>query len=401
MAPRDALGLSLLEIWEEMLEASGVGIRTSFFAIGGDRGLAEVMLERVEGLFGARVPLDTFLEDPTIEGLTTAVEDAEGTDLPESFVAFSPTPDGSEAGRALFFVSDRSSERLVRTLGKEVPVFLLPYIAVDRPALASIEATAASCVETVRRLQPKGPYRLGGFCLGALVAFEMSRRLKMEGETVDPLILIAPRPWSHRWFSRRRFGWAARLLMLKVDEELHIFARLTEVIPHWESQWRSYVDRAGHWLRRPASEKIDVIVRKTRRGLRSLARRSADPAAIPIDSSPPSRAVLARRKRHREAWTVYKRVNRTYVPGRYSGRVTILWPEGETRILPGYPDGLWRPLVRAVDLEIVRGGHVTCLTRYVEEIAATVKACLARAQDDSAISVPDSQDAAQASTRGR
>jgi len=399
MAPRDPAEDSLLEIWEEVLKTSGVGTRTSFFAAGGDSGLAEAMLERVEGLLGARVPLATFLEYPTIEGLATAIEDAQGEGLPESFAAFSPAPGGGEAGRAFFFVSDGSSFRLARALGKELPVFLLPYLAVDRPTLDSIEATAASCIQTMRRLQPKGPYRLGGYCLGSLVAFEMSRRLEMEGETVEPLILLAPRPWSHRWLTRRRFGGLARLLMLNADDELRMFARLTDVVPHWESRWRLHRDRAQHWLRLPAGEKIDLIVRKTRRGLRSLGRRPADPAPVVIPSSPPSRAALARRKRYRETWTVYKRVNRVYVPGRYSGRVTIVWPENEARLRPGYPDGVWRPLVPAIDLQIVPGGHHTCLTRYVEQLAARVKACLALAHDGSAIDVSESKRAAPAVSR--
>jgi thioesterase domain-containing protein len=398
VAPRDTLEDSVLEVWETVLGTTGVGVRTSFLAAGGDEALAEAMLKRVEEMLSARIPLPGFLQDPTVEGLVAAIEEAQGEDLPAPFAAFLPVAGRGEAESTFFFVSDGSSLRLARSLGKELPTILLPYLAVDRPALESIEATAAGCLKTLRELQPRGPYRLGGFCLGALVAFEMARRLELEGETVEPLILVAPRPWSHRWLTRRRFGWLARLLRLSADREDRVFARLADLVPHWEARWRWYRGRGGHWLRRPASEKIAVVARKVRRGLRSLRRRPASAVGGRGPALPPSQAVAARRARHGQAWIVYKRVNRVYVPGRYSGRLTILWPESEPRNRPGYPDGVWRALVGAVDLHIVPGGHLTCLTRHVETLAVRVVACLAPAQVASAVSASESERDTQAPT---
>jgi len=43
----------------------------------------------------------------------------------------------------------------------------------------------------VRRLRPAGPYRLGGWSLGALVALEMAERLARDGESAS-LVLIDP-----------------------------------------------------------------------------------------------------------------------------------------------------------------------------------------------------------------
>ena len=39
---------------------------------------------------------------------------------------------------------------------------------------------------------PRAPYRLGGYCNGGLVAFEIARRLVAAGEQVERLVLIAP-----------------------------------------------------------------------------------------------------------------------------------------------------------------------------------------------------------------
>ena len=56
----------------------------------------------------------------------------------------------------------------------------------------TLEVMAATHRESLRSLQPKGPYILGGFCNGAMIAYEMARQLHAEGETVDLLILIDP-----------------------------------------------------------------------------------------------------------------------------------------------------------------------------------------------------------------
>lgn len=56
-------------------------------------------------------------------------------------------------------------------------------------------AGAARCyVEAIRRVQPRGPYRLIGHSFGGWVVFEMACLLAAEGETVMPVVLLDSRP---------------------------------------------------------------------------------------------------------------------------------------------------------------------------------------------------------------
>jgi thioesterase domain-containing protein len=57
-------------------------------------------------------------------------------------------------------------------------------------AQASVEAMAASYVEEVRRIQPIGPYLLGGLCAGGTIAFEMAFQLVGAGESVEIVVLL-------------------------------------------------------------------------------------------------------------------------------------------------------------------------------------------------------------------
>jgi thioesterase domain-containing protein len=49
---------------------------------------------------------------------------------------------------------------------------------------------AASYVEAIRRVQPSGPYHIGGHSFGAYVAYEMTQHLRAKGEHVGLLAVL-------------------------------------------------------------------------------------------------------------------------------------------------------------------------------------------------------------------
>ena len=64
---------------------------------------------------------------------------------------------------------------------------------------------AAAHITTLRQIQPEGPYLLGGWCNGGLIAYEMARQLNAQGHG-ELLVLIdsdAPAP---------RFKWDRRII---------------------------------------------------------------------------------------------------------------------------------------------------------------------------------------------
>jgi thioesterase domain-containing protein len=81
---------------------------------------------------------------------------------------------------------------LTRHLPGDQPVIGIREEGLDGlvPRLPNVEAMAARYVLEVRHAQPQGPYRLAGYSLGGLVAYEMARRLQELGETVEVLALI-------------------------------------------------------------------------------------------------------------------------------------------------------------------------------------------------------------------
>jgi thioesterase domain-containing protein len=53
-----------------------------------------------------------------------------------------------------------------------------------------MEDFAALEVEAIRKVQPSGPYSLGGFSASAVAAFEAARQLRAQGEKVALLVLF-------------------------------------------------------------------------------------------------------------------------------------------------------------------------------------------------------------------
>jgi phthiocerol/phenolphthiocerol synthesis type-I polyketide synthase A len=100
---------------------------------------------------------------------------------------------------------------LAALLGPDQPVYGLERL----PDVRTVAGKAARYAELVRGVQPDGPYRLGGWSFGGLLAFETARQLAAAGETVQTVALIdaiLPLPEtasSAEEAVRRRFQWLA------------------------------------------------------------------------------------------------------------------------------------------------------------------------------------------------
>jgi thioesterase domain-containing protein len=70
-----------------------------------------------------------------------------------------------------------------------------PFIVLTVPGAANgtsptVEELAAIVCRNIRAVRPHGPYLLGGYCFGGLLAFEAAQQLIAAGERVDLLALI-------------------------------------------------------------------------------------------------------------------------------------------------------------------------------------------------------------------
>ncbi|HZW34326.1 MAG TPA: amino acid adenylation domain-containing protein, partial [Isosphaeraceae bacterium] len=200
VAPRDEVEARLAAIWEDLLAIRPVGVTDSFFDLGGHSLLAIRMLTRVEAAFGRALPLSSVFLGAAIadlaEMLRRPVEPRAATPL----VALQP----AGASRPFFCVHPAGGIaycflELAQSLGADRPfyAFQAPGLEGDAEPFDSLERMAAHYIDAMRTVQPAGPYHLGGWSLGGLVAYEMARQLTAQGQPVATLAVLdahAPSP---------------------------------------------------------------------------------------------------------------------------------------------------------------------------------------------------------------
>jgi amino acid adenylation domain-containing protein len=193
VAPRDKTEQQLAEIWQKLLHTEKVGIHDNFFEIGGNSLIATRLMSKIEKAFNLKFPISLLFKAPTIEELSYYVSSK--INLQES-VAIPIQPNGSQL--PFFVVGDlmRSLRyyKLSKYLGEDYPVyeFKLPTkdVRLNVPSQEDIEKTASFFVKEMLRIQPEGPYFLGGTCGRGIVAYEMAQQLHAMGHKIGLLALF-------------------------------------------------------------------------------------------------------------------------------------------------------------------------------------------------------------------
>ena len=186
----------LLQIWSKLLSSPTLSIDDDFFESGGDLLLATEMLLEIERRFGKSVPHSLLFEASTINRLATLLSNS--SELQPKAVVQST--DFGKQTSLLFFHGDWRDggffvKKLSRALGTEQPITLISPHGLDWERIPSkIKEMAADRLPRILAVQPRGPYRLAGHCVGGMVALETARLLVEGGHQVEVVAMIDS-PW--------------------------------------------------------------------------------------------------------------------------------------------------------------------------------------------------------------
>jgi amino acid adenylation domain-containing protein len=195
VAPRDLIEDELAQLWREILEVERVGAQDHFFFdLGGHSLMALRLLSRVGQTYPVRVSLAEFLREPTVSALAGLLRGADReTARQDPLVPIQPK--GQQ--RPLFLAPPALGLALVyqdlaRALGRDQPLyaFQAPGLEDATTPIADARQLASQYLAAVRSVQPAGPYLIGGYSYGGLVAFAMADQLAAAGETVERLFIF-------------------------------------------------------------------------------------------------------------------------------------------------------------------------------------------------------------------
>ncbi len=222
-------------LWGEVLGVSELRVTDSFFERGGYSLLALRLYGRIEQIFDVRLPLPTLFQSPTLEALAEIIAQKNGPQKsapkvssaePSSTLVPLKTPAGADPKPPLYCIHPDHGlvlfyQALANRLPPDQPVYGLQSVGADtdEPPLTSLQDMAARYLRDIKRHQPDGPYHLGGYSLGGVLAAEMARQLHVSGEQVGLLALFdayAPVAYQRNLIDKPRLRrMAGHLSLLK------------------------------------------------------------------------------------------------------------------------------------------------------------------------------------------
>ena len=339
----------LVDQWKSVLGVTSVGIDQSFASLGGNRAQLEQMLERAQDIIGQPVPADLRHLAITVEELGAKLQAParEATFGKRAYLARNQSP-GAARPPFFFLHGDYGGGglyclQLAVHLGRDQPLYAIAPHGLDgAPLPDTIEAMAADRLSLLRTLKQTGPYWLGGYCNGAVVAYEMARQLRAQGEHVHRLVLVAPIV----------FPPPPSLMPPSLAEGRR---RLKEVPPR----------ELPALIRDGLAWRFGSLASRLFRKKVALPPRSAHPVVAAAD--------IARDRFTRE----YSRRMRAYWPTLYLGTVTLLYTNDS--YAPGRdPIQPWPRLAERVEARQIPGDHLSCITVHIRALASQIRECLAQ-----------------------
>lgn len=189
--PTTADEVLLVEMWSKILSVDQIGVRDNFFELGGNSLLAAVLMDRINRVFHKSLSIATAYENPTVETFAKTLNDERASDASSSLINLQPS--GSKP--PLFWIHGQASDSLIgKYFMPDRPIYGLIHQSMDGKVAAytTVESIAAHYLRQIRMVQSRGPYLLGGYCFGGLVAFEMAQQLKKVNEEISMLLLLDP-----------------------------------------------------------------------------------------------------------------------------------------------------------------------------------------------------------------
>jgi amino acid adenylation domain-containing protein len=376
---RTALEEYLAGMWRDLLHVDRVGVEDNFFDLGGSSIQAALLINRLREKLGEPISTVAVFDTPTVAGLAghlrrSCPDTVRRLFGPESLGEGNQANEAGRPTRSPWQPVTSSPGQLLVPLqphGSRPPLFMVhppggivvcyralaQHLAGEQPLYGiqarglhgewevpeRLEDMAAEYVAAVRAVQPEGPYHLGGWSLGGVVALEMAQQLLAGGGSVgllaflDTTLPFGPANAKYREEGDelgREYG---------LDMTLEQLGRLgpEEQLPYlWQ-----HVQRLG--LVEP-----DTPLALVRQMLDDLKR----------------------------LFHAHVRLASEYAVRPYPGRITLFRPSESPVAVSGRADRGWGRLAEGVDVHFVPGHHHTMVKEpHVQVLARELRACLGKA----------------------
>ncbi|MCB0210922.1 MAG: amino acid adenylation domain-containing protein [Anaerolineae bacterium] len=357
VSPRNPTEQQVTDIWQQLLQRNPISIHDNFFELGGHSLLAIRLFTQIEHTFGKKLPLTILFQSPTIAELAHVIAQNEVTIDAPTLVPIQP----GLAKPPFFCVHGFGGGvvgygELARLLGSDQPVYGLQAKGIDgdEEPDTDVETMATRYVEAIRTVQPHGPYYVGGYCYGGVVAYEMACQLEAQGDVVNVVAIFEG--YAPLRGQNRDAIWRNPKLIMNFMHNM----------PYWLFDYLT-LSREQMWQR--AARKVRSHGKNVMRKLGLSVAQSANDV---IDDT---RHLSADHLLMMEAQI---RAMSSYNPGLYNGKVTLFRTRSQSLSrTPDFAMG-WQKLAGGgVDVRRIAGSHHNILEQpHVQTLAMELKKTL-------------------------
>jgi len=339
--PADESEIELLRMWCEALRCGPIGVTDNFFDLGGYSLSASKLLIAVEKRFKKKMPLATLFEAPTVREFALLLQGTENQTFGGRILrvrgGYGRTPLMCVDGGPIYLP-------LARNLGNDRALYGLRLENTEQFSKPyRIEDIAGYHIETLRKIQPKGPYLLGGWCLAGVLAYEMARQLTQQGELVELVAMFdSANPAYLRRFNKLEL-MVRRTLFWGNKTTMHT-RRLVGMNPR----------KAARYL----WERVGSLKQAARRTFWRLSYEFRNEKTQEVSEE------------LKDASAVVYLAARAYQPGPYDGRVALFRSALEPMSLHRDPKLGWKELIPQLEVEEIPGDH----RQILEEPAVAILA---------------------------
>jgi len=211
--PSNETELVVLNIWQRVFGFKEIGVADNFFEIGGSSLKAMRLLALVQEQFDLNIAPTVLLKRSTIKELAKMLGDGSAKSSWDTIVPLKTS--GSRTPLFCFHAGDGHVfyyKYLADAIHPEQPLYVVQPLGLEDGHLEfnSIREVAESYLDSIRKVQPRGPYRLLGTCYSNAIAYEIQNLLEDQGDKVDCLFIVDSAPPFFRgqlnpFYSTRRY----------------------------------------------------------------------------------------------------------------------------------------------------------------------------------------------------